>query len=103
MLQMDDALRPAGRSRRVHPECHVVAASVGWIKACREGREPRSRRLSDIDADIGASLAVYDKQRLQLGIFAGRSRETVAETCFCDCYLGRGIGNVESQQIRRRE
>ena len=46
VLQMDDALGPSGRARRIHPERHVVAVRIGLRKLGREGLAASARRRS---------------------------------------------------------
>ena len=44
VMQMHDALRPARRSRRIHPEGHVVAAGLGRREFARLPRQKLVRR-----------------------------------------------------------
>jgi len=102
VLQMHDPLRSPGRAGGVHPKRHFVAMGVRRVQLVRERRKPRARRYR-ADRDGAAGFPVHDDQRLQQGVGAGRRAKSIAEGRFGDRDLRAGVGEIELQQIGRRQ
>jgi hypothetical protein len=102
VLQVDDALGPAGRARRIHPERHLVAIGVGLSEIGVKIRQPAfgDDRLRH---GVTAGLAVDHDQRMQRGIPAGLGVEARAKFGIGDGNSGTRIRQIELQQVRRRQ
>ena len=102
VLQMDDALGPSGRARRIHPERHLVPVGVSLRQLCGKCRQPlfgddRMRHR------VIAGRAVDHDQRPQRRIRAGRGIEARAKFGIADGNGSIRIRQVELQQIGRRQ
>ena len=102
VLQMDDALGPSGRARRVHPERHFVAVGAGFREFGGKSLQPR---LGDdrVRYRVIAGRAIDHDQRAQPCILAGLRVEARDKLGVGDGNRGAGIGEIELQQVRRRQ
>ena len=102
VLQMDDALGTAGRTRRIHPERHLVTAGVGFRKLGGKRRQPA---LGDDGVRHGVigRCAIDHDQRAQRRVLAGLGVEAGTKFGIGDGNSGAGIRQIKLQQVRRRQ
>ena len=100
---MHDALGPAGRAGRVHPERHLVAVGVGFRQA-RSGSRAARRRDDCVRRGVFAGGAVDHDQRVRAACpCRPRALKRDAEFGIGDRDRGAGVGEIELQQVRRRQ
>ena len=102
VMQMHDAFWPAGRAGRIHPERHLVAVGASLRQIGREAAQP------GVGDDCGrhgvfAGGAVDHDQRVERRVLAGLGIEAGAEFGIGNGDRGAGVGEIELQQVRRRQ
>ncbi len=99
---MHDALGPAGRARRIHPERHLVAVGVGFRQIGGEALQPCAAAMT-VRHGVFAGGAVDHDQRVQRRVLAGLRVEARRKFGVGDRDGGAGVREIELQQVRRRQ